>query len=107
MKLNNEYLEKIKDNTYYDKTGKEILVGDLLKVYHFKSKNRTQYMYHVVVMEDTNFGFPVMSVRSYYEDKPHCRIYVLADKESKIFKLAKIIGTRDYQTIRKRIKLKR
>jgi len=45
-------LEQRKDNTYYDKTGKQILVGDLLKVYHFGSGNQTQYMYFVVVMEE-------------------------------------------------------
>ncbi len=101
--MREKYLNKLKDNTYYDQTGKQILVGDLLKVYHFGTGNRTQYMYHVVVMEETK-DFPVMSVRAYYADDPHCRMHVCVDKETRIYKSAKIIGTRDWETKRKRIK---
>lgn len=98
-----EYLEILKDNTYYDQTGKQILIGDLLKVYHFGCGNRTKYMYHVVVMEETQ-DFPVMAVKGHYADKPHCRMYVCADKE-RVYKSAKIIGTKDWETKRKRIKI--
>lgn len=94
----------LKDNTYYDQTGKQILIGDLLKVYHFGSGNRTQYMYHVVVMEETQ-DFPVMAVKGHYADKPHCRMYVCADKETRVYKTAKIIGESDWETKRKRIKI--
>ena len=38
-------LEKRKDNTYFDQTGKQILVGDLLKVFHFRSGKRNYYFY--------------------------------------------------------------
>ncbi len=99
-----EYLEKLKDNTYYDQTGKQILIGDLLKVFHFMIGKRKQYMYHVVVMEETQY-FPVMAVKGHYSDKPHCRMYVCADKENRIYKSAKIIGEKDWETKRKRIKI--
>ena len=102
--MKKEYLEILKDNTYYDQTGKQILLGDLLKVYHYGSGNRTQYMYHVVVMEETK-DFSVLAVKAHYSDKPHCRMYVCADKETRVYKTAKIIGTLDWETKRKRIKI--
>lgn len=105
--LNNETfkrLEILKDNTYYDKTGKQILVGDLLKVDHFKIRNRMHYMYHVVVMEETK-DFPVMAVSAHWTTEPHCRIHVCCDKEQRVYKSAKIIGTKDWETKRKRIKV--
>lgn len=95
--------KQLKDNTYYDQTGKQILVGDLLKVYHFGAKNRTQYMYHVVVMEETK-DFPVMACREYYNEKPHYRLYVLTG-EKRIYNTAKIIKTQDWETKRKRINI--
>lgn len=102
--MTQEQLDKLKDNTYYDQTGKQILVGDLLKVFHFRVGKRNHYMYHVAVMEETK-DFPVMSVSAHYTEKPHCRMYVCADKESRIYKTAKIIGERDWETKRKRIKI--
>lgn len=99
-------IEERKDNTYYDQTGKQILVGDLLKVYHFGIGNRTQYMYHVVVMEGIEgsaANFPVMSLKAHYADEPHCRMYVCAP--NRIYSEAKIIGTKDWETKRKRVKL--
>lgn len=98
-------LEERKDNTYYDQTGKQILVGDLLKVFHFKVGKRNRYMFHVAVMEETS-DFPVMSVSAHYCEKPHCRMYVLCGNEQRIYKAAKIIGSKDWQTVRKRIKIK-
>jgi len=100
-----QQLEILKNNTYYDQTGKQILVGDLLKAYHFGSGNRTQYMFFVVVMEET-IDFPVMALRMYYSDKPHFRMYVATDKQTRVYKTAKIIGTRDWETKRLRIKVK-
>ena len=96
-------VEERKDNTYYDQTGKQILVGDLLKVFHFRTGKRNYYMYHVAVMEETE-DFPVMSVSAHWTTKPHCRLYVLCDNENRLYKDAKIIGERDWQTKRKRIK---
>jgi hypothetical protein len=93
-------LEERKDNNYYDKTGKQILVGDLLKVFHYQVGKRTTYMYQVVVMEDA-IDFPVMAVKAHYSDKPHCRLYVLA--KQRIYMDAKIIGTKDWQTKRKKL----
>lgn len=69
-------LEGRKNNIYYDQTGKQILVGDLLKVYHFGKGNRTQYMYHVAVMEETK-DFPVMALRCYTKDKPHYSVMLM------------------------------
>lgn len=97
-------LEERKDNTYYDKKGKQILVGDLLKVFHFYKGKRAQYMYHVVVMED-NEDFPVMACKAYYADKPHCRMFVLVERGTRIIRNAEIIGVRDWETKRKRIKI--
>lgn len=102
--LENMTSEKLKDNTYYDQTGKQILVGDLLKVYHFTSGKRNTYMYHVVVMEETQ-DFPVMAVKGHYADKPHCRMYVCAYNQNRVYKTAKIIGVKDWETKRKRIKI--
>ncbi len=97
-------LEGRKNNEYFDQTGKQILVGDLLKVYHFGSGNRTQYMYHVAVMEETK-DFPVMAARCYTKYKPHYRLYVLCDNEQRVYKTAKIINMHDWETKRKRIKV--
>jgi hypothetical protein len=96
-------LEQRKDNTYFDKTGKQVLVGDLLKVFHFRSRNKDYYMYHVVVMEETK-DFPVMAVKDYYSDKPHCRMLSLAMNEQRVYFNAKIIAVRDWETKRLRIK---
>jgi hypothetical protein len=90
------------DNTYYDQTGKQILVGDLLKVYHYGSGNKTRYMYHVVVMEETP-TFSVMAVSGYRGEKQHCRMYVCTD--NRVYKTAKIIDQIDWETKRKRIKV--
>ena len=100
--MTQEQLEILKDNTYYDKTGKQILVGDLLKVYHYGSGNKTRYMYHVVEMEQTP-DFPVMAVSGYRGEKPHCRMYVCCDKKTRIYKGAKIIYDGDCETWRERI----
>ncbi len=103
MKTAPEKLAIMKDNTYYDQTGKQILVGDLLKVYHFGSGRGTHYMYHVAVMEETQ-DFPVMAISAHYTTKPHCRMYVIADGQ-RVYRTAKIIGERDWETARKRIKV--
>ncbi len=99
-----ERLAILRDNTYYDQTGKQILVGDLLKVFHFKIRKRTHYMYHVVVMEETK-DFPVMAVKGHYADKPHCRMYVCCHRGTRVYSQAKIISELDFETNRKRIKV--
>ena len=94
-------LEERKDNTYYDQSGRQILVGDLLKVFHYRISKKTTYMFQVVVMEET-IDFPVMAVKAHYADKPHCRMYVLA--KNRIYKEAEIIGTKDWETKRNNLK---
>lgn len=94
-------LEERKDNTYFDQTGKQILEGDLLRVFHFKTKRKIHYMYHVVVMEDGSF--PVMALRSYYADKPHYRLYSVCDNR-RIVVSSKIVAMKDWQTKRQKIK---
>ena len=101
--MEQEYLERIKDNVYYDQTGKQILVGDLLKVYSFTSGRCKYYMHHVVVMEETK-DFPVMACKAHYADKPHYRMCVIVDEKS-VYVNAKIIGTKDWETKRQRIKI--
>ena len=96
-------LEGRKNNTYYDQTGKQILVGDLLKVYHFRSRKKIHYMYHVVVMEQSDF--PVMAARDYTATKPHYRLHVLCDNEQRIYKSAKIVHEHDWESKRQRIKI--
>lgn len=101
-------LEGRKNNLYFDQSGKQILVGDLLKVFHFRSRNRNYYMYKVIVMEGVEgdeMNFPVMSIQSYYEVKPHCRMYVLCDNEQRVFHQGKIISMRDWETKRQKIKV--
>lgn len=102
--MTQERLNILKDNTYYDKTGKQILIGDLLKVYHYGSGNRTKYVYHVVVMEET-LDFPVMACSAHWATKPHYRMYVCVDKETRVYKTAKIISEIDWETKRKRLKI--
>lgn len=97
-------LEGRKNNTYFDQTGRQILEGDLLKVYHFNIGKTKRYMYHVVVMEGGDF--PVMACRAHYADKPHYRLYVVADNEQRVYRGAKIIATKDWETKRLKIKIK-
>lgn len=97
-------LESRKNNIYFDKTGKQILVGDLLKVFHFRSRNRNYYMYQTVVMEDSK-EFPVMAIRAHFNDKPHSRMYVVANNEHRAYLESKIISVKDFQTKRKKIKI--
>ena len=97
-------IEERKDNIYFDQTGKQILVGDLLKVFHFKSRNKNYYMYHVVVMEETP-PFPVMALKSYYADKPHYRMFAVANNNKRVYYNAKIIVEKDTETKRNKIKL--
>lgn len=98
-----EQLEILKNNTYYDKTGKQILIGDLLKVYHFNRGKRKHYMYHVAVMEET-VDFPVMAVSGHNTTKPHCRMYAICGND-RIYKTAKIIYEHNWETKRKRINI--
>ena len=99
-------LEELKDNTYFDKKGRQIFEGDLLKVYHFRSGRKGRkihYMYHVVVMEQTR-DFPVMAGRDYYAEKPHYRLYVTCNNDKRTYRDAEIIATKDWETKRLRIK---
>lgn len=99
-------LEERKDNTYFDKKGRQIFEGDLLKVYHFRSGRKgkkVHYMYHVVVMEETR-DFPVMAGRDYYAEKPHYRLYVTCNSDKRTYRDAEIIATKDWKTKRLRIK---
>lgn len=98
-------LEGRKSNIYYDKTGKQILEGDLLQVFHFRTKSKIHYMYHVAVMEETK-DFPVMSLRALYNIKPHYRLYVVCNNEQRVYHFGKIISERDFQTKRLRITVK-
>lgn len=97
-------LEERKNNIYYDKKGKQILEGDLLKVFHFRSGRRNYYMYHVVVMDNRN-SFPVLSCKAHYADKPHYRLYVVCNNEKRVYYDAEIIGEKDLQTKRLKIKV--
>ena len=98
-------MEERKDNTYFDRRGKQILVGDLLKVFHFRTRNKIYYMYHIVVMEETG-AFPVMAGKAHYADKPHYRLLSIARNEQRIFSDAEIISVKDIETKRLRIKPK-
>ncbi|MDN5414002.1 MAG: hypothetical protein L0G14_09330 [Lactococcus lactis] len=97
-------LEGRKNNIYFDKTGKQILEGDLLQVYHFRTKSKIYYMYHVAVIEETK-DFPVMGGKDYFSEKPHYRFYVVCDNEQRVYADAKILNERDWQTKRLKIKL--
>lgn len=102
--MTKEQIEILKNNTYFDKTGTQILVGDLLKVYHYGSGNKTRYMYHVVEMEQTP-DFSVMALAGYRGQKTHCRMYVVCDKKTRVYKTAKIIYKGDFETQRKKYKI--
>lgn len=90
------------ENTFYDKTGKQILVGDLLKVFHFRVRNRNYYMFHVVVMDEAK-DFPAMACKEHFADKPHYRMQIVANNPQRIYLDAKIIATKDWETKRKKI----
>ena len=97
-------LEGRKNNIYYDKKGIQILEGDLIRVWHFiGARKKVNYMYFVSVIEETK-DFPVMSLRSYYSDKPHCRLYVVCDNEQRMYKDAEIIHKRNWERPRLKIK---
>lgn len=96
-------LEERKDNTYFDKTGKQILVGDLLQVFHFRTRKKIHYMYHTVVMEETK-DFPVLALRSHYADKPHYRLLSVCNNQ-RVYMSAKIIDEKDFETKRLKIKI--
>jgi hypothetical protein len=68
-----------------------------------KSKNINRYMYHVVVMEETG-SFPVMSIKSHYANRPHCRMYILCNNEQRIYLDAKIIASKGTSIKREKIK---
>ena len=93
----------IEDNTYFDQTGRQILAGDLLRVYHFSSRNKNYYMYHIVVMEEVK-GVPIMACKVHHADKPHYRMVVAANNPQRVFFEAKIISVKDWETKRKKIK---
>ncbi len=97
-------IEFRKNNTYFDRTGTQILVGDLLKVYHFTVGKKIYYMYHVAEMEESG-DFPVMSVADYRGEKPHCRMYVLCNNSQRVYKDAKILNKFDIISERKKIKI--
>jgi len=96
-------LEERKDNTYYDQTGKQILEGDLLRVFHFRTKAKIYYMYHVVVMDET-FDFPVLSCKAHYADAPHYKLLALVNK-NRVYESAKIIAEHDWEAKRKKIEI--
>lgn len=93
------------DNTYFDQTGRQILVGDLLQVYHFRTRRKIHYMHHVVVMEEAEPS-SVMALRSYEAEKPHYRMFNVAMNPQRVYHSAKIIDEYDWETPRKKIKVK-
>lgn len=98
-------LEGRKNNIYFDKTGKQILEGDLLQVFHFRTRNKIHYMYHIAVM-DNRGEFPVLSGKDYYNaETPHYRFYAVANNPQRVYLDAKIIYERDYQSKRQKIKV--
>lgn len=97
-------LEQRKNNTYFDKKGRQILVGDLLKVFHFRTRKKIHYMYHVVVMEETK-DFPVMAARDYNSVNPHYRLCAISDNDQRIYHDAEIVQEWDFESKRKKIKV--
>ena len=81
------------------------MVGDLLKVLHFGSGNRTQYMYHVAVIEETDWIFRNGCKDAIQKIKPHYRLYVLCDNEQRVYKTAKIVNMHDWETKESGLKL--
>ena len=81
-------------NTYFDKTGKQILPGDLLKVFHFRSKNKNYYMYHIVVIDEED-GSPEMALKTYCSDKIHCRMVGVANNTERVYFDAKFIAEKE------------
>jgi hypothetical protein len=101
MKTN--WFYDINENLFFDKKGKQILEGDLLKVFHFRTRSKIYYTYNVVVKVQNEKGEFFM-IKDYSADKPHCLLWVAASNSERIFKKAEIIAG-DWQAKRKRIKI--
>jgi len=89
-------------NKVFDKTGTQILEGDLLKVHHYGQGTQKRYYYLVVVNEQINTT-SFLSVRDYNSQYPHGRLYVMSDHQ-RVVQHAKIVYRMDDRTRRERIK---
>lgn len=89
-------------NIYYDKTGLQILPGDLLRVDHYSVGKTKKYMQHVATIEESDF--PVLGGRHYMSDRIHYRFYSICDAKRRIACI-KIIHHNDWQSPRLRLKL--
>ena len=101
--------DKKKDEEEYQNKNKENLaiIKDIKEnggFYKGAFGTEQYYMYHVVVMEEIE-PFPVLSIKGYHSEKPHCRLFVLCDNEQRVFKGAKIIHKIDSTTKRQKIKI--
>ena len=78
---------------YYDQSGNEIHEGDLLKVFHFKTRHKIYYMYHVAIRQDVD-GVLWWSGKDYnrHDGKGHYWFLATANKETGIMQGVQIIN---------------
>lgn len=50
--------------------------------------------------------FDVLALRDYYKETPHYRFYQVCNNPQRVYHAAEIIAERDWETIRKKIKVK-
>ena len=109
MQTPGNYLEKITimnaiiaDKNYYDETGMQIEVGDLLQVYHFKGARRKRYyMYHIAILQqspdqiDADFYW---AGKEYHrtENKGHYWLRSVANKDTGLIKGTRIISKKKF-----------
>ena len=68
------------DGPYYDKNGREIKEGHLIKTYHFTgARKKKYYMYHVATLEKDGDNIGYWGAREYYKDRPHYWLKAVAN----------------------------
>lgn len=86
-------MKRMESEFYLDKNLMEIREGDLLKVYHFKSSQKMNYMYHVVVFNPkTN----MLECKNYNIDGcvGHYRLKNICSKKTKVHLTAEIVNSK-------------
>lgn len=96
--MSNEIRRKI-DEAVYDETGKQILPGDLLKVYHYTARRnrKKHYLYKIALNYEGYWGANDFDA----EDKSR---HILQFDQRNVCVGAKVVYEKDWETKRKKIK---
>lgn len=87
-------MDLMTDGPYYDEKGVEIETGDLLKVYHYRSRHfrRKEYMYHIAILQESK-GKLYWAAKDYNREGNvgHYWLMSVAHKASRIISGTEII----------------